>query len=82
MKKWNRQKHIYEDFTPPDGEYILTRDMDQKTTCPQCGQEVVFGNCYTSMEIYTDDGFWGIPVCEKCYEKEWERRKKAGLEDE
>jgi hypothetical protein len=80
MKKWDRRTHIYENFIPPDGEYILVADeMDQLTTCPHCGKKVKYGETYTSKEIYTDNGIFGYPVCEKCYEKEWNRIREERI---
>ena len=77
LNKWDYDTRGYKPYEVPDEwEFILyTTDMDRLTTCPHCGKEIRFGDTYTSLEIHTHMGF-GYPVCPKCNEKEWERRKE------
>lgn len=77
MQKWNEKLRRYFPYDPPvkDGIYpLICYDMDTVINCAQCGKEVKFGDCFTSMEIHNDAGF-GFSVCEDCYDKEWHRRK-------
>ena len=78
IKKWNYEKHEYEDYNIPDDWKVKTYsdNMDELVNCPHCGKELKFGAGYTSMEIHTNVGF-GYTVCENCYEEEWKRRKES-----
>lgn len=79
LQKYNEQKREYEPYEVPDDWYVSTyeNDMDAKVNCCQCGREVTFGECYTSMQVHTCIGF-GYAVCERCYYGiEWPARKAA-----
>ena len=78
LNKWNYDIHDYEPYEVPDDWNCKTysADMDEVVNCPHCGNKILFGQSYTSMEIHSKVGF-GYAVCEQCYEKEWNRRKKA-----
>lgn len=78
LKKWNHEKHDYEPFeVDEDWKLVLfTNDMNEITTCPHCGKNILYGESYTSKEIHTEMGM-GYPVCGKCYEKEWRRERLA-----
>ena len=78
LNKWNYDIHDYEPYEVPDDWNCKTysADMEEVVNCPQCGKKILFGYGYTSMEIHTTFGM-GYSVCEQCYEKEWNRRKKA-----
>ena len=54
---------------------LANDDLEEIVNCAQCGKELKYGDCYTSLEIHTDMGM-GFAVCEDCYEEEWQRRKK------
>lgn len=77
LNKWNRQKHKYEDYGVPDNWNVkcCCNDLEEIVNCAQCGMELKYGDCYTSLEVHTDMGM-GFGVCEDCYEAEWQRRKK------
>lgn len=75
VRKWNYKTHEYDDFEAPDFARASVSNLSMKIQCPHCGEWVVAGDCYTSLEIHTPIGF-GFLVCEKCYEKEWEERRK------
>lgn len=77
LKKWNYEKLKYEPIEVPDDWNCITYsdDMKEVVNCPHCGKKIFFGETYTSKEIHTNLGF-GYGVCEKCYEEEWERRRK------
>ena len=82
LNRWNCEKHIYEPYKVPDEWKCLTfeRDLNEEVNCPHCGRVIKFGDSYTSLEFHTEAGF-GFTVCEKCYEKEWERRHKYKKEE-
>lgn len=78
LRKWNYQTRTYELYKIPDEWKCVTycEDMKEKVNCPHCGKIIEYGNSYTSKEIHTGIGF-GYAVCEKCYKKEWERKRKS-----
>lgn len=77
LNRWNYKKHIYERVKVPEADYILYTDgLEQLVTCPHCGKKIKYGNAYTSLEFHNYAGF-GYPVCEKCYEKEWIKRRET-----
>lgn len=78
MKRFNRNTHSYEDYSPPvaDGNYtIYSEDMDEIVNCCQCGKEITFGEGCVSMEIYS--GPFGHIVCRQCMEKELDRLQRG-----
>ena len=77
LRKWDYERHTYDKIkVPKDWKCtVYCEDMDQVINCPQCGKKLKYGETYTSLEIHSVGGF-GYAVCEKCYEKEWKRRKK------
>lgn len=54
---------------------LITDDMDLPVNCASCGRNVAFGETYTSRALFTDNGWFGLPVCTKCYVKELEAEK-------
>lgn len=76
LQKWNYKKHDYEDYKVPDNWNVKTygNGMEEIINCCQCGKKIAFGDCYTSLEIHTELGL-GYGVCEKCYQKEWQRKR-------
>lgn len=44
-------------------------------------QKLLRGSAYTSLEVHNQFGL-GYPVCEECYQKEWERERAARMEEE
>ena len=78
LKKWNYIKHDYDDYNIPDNWHVSTLELDLNTiiNCVQCGKEVKYGDTYTSLEVHTPLYGFGYCVCKKCYNEEWERRKK------
>ena len=81
--KWNYEKHDYEPYEVPNNKILKTysTNMEEVVNCCQCLKEMKFGDGYTSMEVHTNIGF-GYCVCEECYNKEWERRKKYKNEED
>ena len=77
LKKWNYETHKYDDTEIPDkwNVSLYEIEMDTKINCPHCGKEFDYGDGYTSLEFHNWVGL-GFSVCEECYEKEWERRRK------
>lgn len=62
---------------PEDWKVVLTtEDMDLNINCTNCGKETTFGACYTSKALHNSFGL-GYPVCEDCYNKEWQAEKEA-----
>ena len=77
FRKWNYETHEYDPIEVSDEWNIplYTDDMEEIVNCPHCGKELPYGETYTSKEIHNWVGL-GYGVCEECYEKECERRKK------
>ena len=75
-QKWNWHKHEYEPYELPEGSLMYSYDMDRKVACAQCGQEIAFGDSYTSFEIQNNIGL-GYAVCGSCYKQEWRRKIDA-----
>lgn len=77
LRKWNYERHKYKDYEIPDEWNVKTygNGMEEIINCCQCGKKIKFGDSYTSLEVHAKMGF-GYSVCEKCYEKEFRRRKK------
>ena len=79
IQKWDYSSHSY--FTiplisrTPLNLKTYSEDMNEIVNCAQCLKEIKIGDSYTSKEIHTDLGF-GFAVCSKCYEEEWERKRK------
>lgn len=91
MKKWDFETRTYKDFESPAG-YIAnfyiglawSRDkkiLDKEIGCTNCGEIVKYGDTYTSRTIHNNGGL-GFPVCEDCYNKEWEAEKIFKLLEE
>ncbi len=77
LNKWNVRLHKYEPYEIPD-EWncpMYSSDMEEIVNCPHCGKKLLFGETYTSKEIHNGIGL-GYGVCEKCYQEEWERKRK------
>lgn len=77
LNRWNYKTHSYNKEKIPNCYNCKTysNDMDELVTCPHCGDEIKFGDSYTSLEFHTELGF-GYAVCESCYEDEMRRRKE------
>lgn len=75
LNKWNSEKHEYEDYEIPIewNTPLFTEDMSEVVNCVQCGKEVEYGKCYTSLEVHNNYGL-GFAVCEHCYDEEYKRR--------
>ena len=79
LQRWDEKERQYRPYEVPDDWHVTTyeTDMDTIVNCCQCGREVPFGECYTSMQVQTSVGF-GYAVCERCYyDKEWPEREEA-----
>lgn len=78
LKKWNYERHDYEDYLIP-GDWKVSmyeEDMNTPVNCAHCGKLLPFGDCYTSQEIHNAMGM-GYAVCENCYDEEVKRRNKT-----
>lgn len=77
MKKWNYERKKYDDYYIPNDWLtpLLVDDMEEIVNCVQCGEKLKYGECYTSLEVHSNMGL-GYGVCEKCYNEEWQRRRK------
>lgn len=78
LQRWDYDLHEYQLFMiPADWNVSIGGgdDMDEIINCPTCGKELKLGDSYTSKEVHTNIGI-GFCVCEKCYDEEWERRRK------
>lgn len=77
-KKWNYEKHAYEDYETPEEwqcPIMAAENFDDKINCAACGKEITFGESFTSLEIHTPYGF-GYSVCQDCAAEEWKRKMK------
>lgn len=81
IRKWNYDKHKYEPYNVPDEWECRYSgfDMSEIINCCQCGKEVMFGECYTSLEVHTSYGI-GYMVCENCHDVEMRTRFKECIE--
>lgn len=77
LQRWDYDLHDYVPFVVPTkwNVVIYGNNMDEIINCPTCGVELKLGDSYTSKEVHDNIGF-GFCVCEKCYDEEWERRRK------
>lgn len=79
LRRWNCETHTYTPYEIADNKALniklYSEDMDEIVNCPHCLKEVKYGNTYTSLEFHNDLGL-GFSVCEECYQKEWEERRK------
>ena len=77
IKRWNAKARMYEPCELPDDWKVscYETDMGKRVNCVGCGEEIAFGDAYTSRLFHTELGF-GYAVCEKChrYELEGESR--------
>ena len=69
-KKWNFKEHKYYDCAIPDECSTYKDDMKSIVKCPNCGIEIEFGQCYTSIQYHTPQLGFGYAVCPSCYESE------------
>lgn len=81
--KWDYATHKYTPHRiPEDWKCPLTcASMDTPVNCASCGQEMTFGDGYTSRVIHNAVGF-GYYVCEECMKKEWAAERAAGKEQQ
>lgn len=68
---WNGKE--YEPYELPEGSSLYETDMDKEVSCCKCGRKIKYGDCYTSREIHTENGF-GYSECEDCYFKKGEQK--------
>ncbi len=74
-EKWNYETKSYDPVLIADSCSLYEEDMDTVVTCPHCGNDLVFGEGYTSREIHNAYGL-GYSVCQDCYEEELKRNFK------
>ena len=78
IRKWDYETHSYRKYGVPK-DWIIAfccADMSQIINCAGCGKELPYGETFTSLELHTKTGI-GYGVCNECYEKERERRKRG-----
>lgn len=77
LSKWNYEKHIYEPYKIPASWNValIGLTLETKVNCCECGKTIKFYDSYASMKVHNHIGL-GYVVCEKCYEKEWQERRK------
>ena len=81
IRKWNDEKNDYDFMEVPDDWKLplYSEDMDEIINCVNCGREVKYGDCYTSMRYHTNAGF-GYYECEECYEEYLPKRIRRARE--
>lgn len=80
VRKFNVKTDKYEDFYIPV-EAAIYEDLDTRVRCAECGRELYFGDCYTSLVIHNPIGF-GYGVCLQCYTLEREQERFRRWRDE
>lgn len=71
MKALIWENEEYHDAVTPDGVYpVITDDMNEPCTCPNCGKTFRFGEMYTSRKWFRGNGAFGFYVCGDCYRGE------------
>lgn len=73
--KWDFKTRKYIDYELPEGCHLIT-SLGDVVSCAECGTKHEYATMYTSLKIHTSMGF-GYPVCEKCYNKEIEERRRV-----
>lgn len=68
INRWDFTLEKYIPYNIPKEWKITTfeTDMNAICNCVRCGKEITFGECYTSREFHTENGF-GYATCEGCY---------------
>ena len=74
IRKWNFEEHRYEN-TPNIMALDVWLEPEDATFCANCGKPMIRGNGYDSLQWHNRMGL-AYCVCGKCYEIEWEMRKK------
>ena len=74
IEKWNLEKREYEPWEVPEDWHVscYETDMGRRVNCAGCGEEVAFGDTYTSRVLHTKVTGFGYGVCEKCHRHEME----------
>jgi hypothetical protein len=78
LGKWDYESQSYKDYEVPDHWKVslYSSDMEEIISCCQCGENLEFGDGYTSKEVHTEFGL-GYMVCENCYNDERIREKSS-----
>lgn len=68
LRRWSESEHRYMPYVVPDDWHVSTyeTDMSAPVNCCQCGRELPYGECYTSLQVHTPVGM-GYAVCGDCY---------------
>lgn len=76
VNRWDFEKHKY-DIVNINPDWVVTTKgkLDWIVNCVNCGKTLLVENCYTSYQYQNSVGF-GYLICEDCYNKEWELRKR------
>ncbi len=84
MKKWDPDRHCYDPHPYPDDWRVsfYCADMYELVNCACCGKELTYGDSFTSQELYDGSGLFGMAVCPKCREAEWERERNRARRQE
>ena len=67
---YDQETKTNHDTVIPDGSSFFELDMDKIIKCAKCGDDLKYGDSYTSRTIMNKVGF-GYAVCHDCYMKEW-----------
>jgi hypothetical protein len=81
VQKWNVKTRKYEPYEMPVGVILFTHNLDEITSCAQCGKQVVYGDAFTSLEVHNENGL-GYPVCDDCYRSENDRKYEPTIQNE
>ena len=68
LRRWSESTRRYMPYVVPDEWRVSSfeEDMETPVNCCQCGRELPYGECYTSIQVHTPIGM-GYAVCGDCY---------------
>ena len=82
IRKWNYDTRQYDPYEVPEDWNIplYCEDLETVINCVNCGEKVLYGDCFTSLVLHSAHGL-GYAVCPECHEKEikeyfWRKNKK------
>lgn len=78
MKRWNCEKHKYEEYNVSSNWKceLYSTDLEELIDCANCGKSIKIEEKYRSIEIHTETG-QEYAVCKRCFRDEWIRNKMS-----
>jgi hypothetical protein len=77
LSKWDYDSKKYEDHKVPEdwNVSLYEKDLSNIINCAECGEQIEFGDAYTSATIHNDYGL-GFSICFGCHEEEFEEIRR------